>query len=224
MGELKLLINEDLPLRDLVYHSIRSAILKGDLKPGDRLMEMHLAQQLGVSRTPIREAIHMLEEEGLTISIPRKGAHVAGLTLKDMEDIFEIRKVLEVFALEKICKDVSPDAVVKMRFALKIYKEAMSSGEIEALVDKDADFHGTIYEATSNHRLHGFVTQLRELLARYRWEVLQSNLTWEKTYDEHKEIVDAIEAHDFERAKKAAIDHITTTEKIMMKIMGKDSE
>ena len=65
MGELKLLINEDLPLRDLVYHSIRSAILKGDLKPGDRLMEMHLAQQLGVSRTPIREAIHMLEEEGL---------------------------------------------------------------------------------------------------------------------------------------------------------------
>ena len=72
MRELKLLVDEDMPLRDLVYYSIRSAILKGDLKPGERLMEMHLAQQLGVSRTPIREAIHMLEEEGLTISIPRK--------------------------------------------------------------------------------------------------------------------------------------------------------
>ena len=222
MGEIKLLINEELPLRDLVYHSIRSAILKGDLKPGDRLMEMHLAQQLGVSRTPIREAIHMLEEEGLTISIPRKGAHVAGLTLKDMEDIFEIRKVLEVFALKKICEDVSPDAIVKMRFALKIYQEAMSSGEIEVLVDKDADFHATIYDATSNQRLHGFVTQLRELLARYRWEVLQSNTNWEKTYEEHKEIVDAIEAHDFERAKNAAIAHINTTERIMMRIMGKE--
>ena len=134
----------------------------------------------------------------------------------------EIRKVLEVFALKKICEDVSPDAIVKMRFALKIYQEAMSSGEIEVLVDKDADFHATIYDATSNQRLHGFVTQLRELLARYRWEVLQSNTNWEKTYEEHKEIVDAIEAHDFERAKNAAIDHINTTERIMMRIMGKE--
>lgn len=221
MGELKLLVDEDMPLRDLVYHSIRSAILKGDLKPGERLMEMHLAQQLGVSRTPIREAIRMLEEEGLTISIPRKGAQVAGLTLKDMEDIFEIRKVLEVFALEKICNQLSPEAIIKMRFALKVYKEAMASGEIEALVEKDAEFHAALYEATSNQRLHGFVAQLRDLLDRYRWEVLQRDQNWDKTYEEHKEIVDALEAKDFERAKKASIEHILTTEKIMKQIMEK---
>ena len=224
MRELKLLVDEDMPLRDLVYYSIRSAILKGDLKPGERLMEMHLAQQLGVSRTPMREAIHMLEEEGLTISMPRKGAQVAGLTLKDMEDIFEIRKVLEIFALEKICNKISPDAIIKMRFALKVYKEAMASGEIEALVEKDAEFHGALYEATDNQRLHGFVAQLRDLLDRYRWEVLQRDQNWDKTYEEHKEIVDALEARDFERAKKASIEHILTTEKIMKQIMERNKK
>ena len=76
--ELKLNMDAYLPLRDVVFHTLRDAILKGDLKPGERLMEMHLAEKLGVSRTPIREAIRMLEQEGLAITIPRKGAQVAG--------------------------------------------------------------------------------------------------------------------------------------------------
>ena len=78
-----------LPLRDVVFNTLREAILKGELKPGERLMELQLASKLGVSRTPIREAIRMLEQEGLAVTMPRKGAEVAKMTLKDMEDVLE---------------------------------------------------------------------------------------------------------------------------------------
>ena len=79
--ELKLNMNEYLPLRDVVFHTLREAILRGDLRPGERLMEIQLANKMGVSRTPIREAIRMLEQEGLAVTMPRKGAEVAKMTL-----------------------------------------------------------------------------------------------------------------------------------------------
>lgn len=88
---LELQMDAYLPLRDVVFQTLRGAILKGDLKPGERLMELQLASKLGVSRTPIREAIRMLEQEGLAVTIPRKGAEVAKMTEKDMEDVLEIR-------------------------------------------------------------------------------------------------------------------------------------
>ena len=83
-------MNEYLPLRDVVFNTLRQAILRGELKPGERLMEIQLANKLGVSRTPIREAIRMLEQEGLAVTIPRKGAEVAKMTEKDMEDVLQI--------------------------------------------------------------------------------------------------------------------------------------
>lgn len=91
MDDLELNMNAYLPLRDVVFSTLREAILKGELKPGERLMELQLAEKMGVSRTPIREAIRMLEQEGLAVTIPRRGAQVAGMTEKDMEDALEIR-------------------------------------------------------------------------------------------------------------------------------------
>ena len=90
-GELKMDVNEYLPLRDVVFNTLRQAILTGEMEPGERLMEIQLANKLGVSRTPIREAIRKLELEGLVIMIPRKGAEVAHITVKDMSDGLEVR-------------------------------------------------------------------------------------------------------------------------------------
>ena len=87
-------MNEYLPLRDVVFNTLRKAILRGELKPGERLMEIQLANKLGVSRTPIREAIRKLELEGLVLMIPRKGAEVAQITEKNMQDVLEVRKAL----------------------------------------------------------------------------------------------------------------------------------
>ena len=93
---LKVNENEYLPLRDVVFNTLRQAILRGEFKPGERLMEIQLANKLGVSRTPIREAIRMLEQEGLAVTIPRKGAEVAKMTEKDMEDVLQMMIVLSI--------------------------------------------------------------------------------------------------------------------------------
>ena len=96
-------MDEYLPLRDVVFKTLRQAILKGELKPGERLMEIALAEKLGVSRTPIREAIRKLELEGLVVMVPRKGAHVANITEKDLNDVLEVRIGLENMAIDKAC-------------------------------------------------------------------------------------------------------------------------
>ena len=94
-NDLHLEMNEYLPLRDVVFNTLRQAILRGELKPGERLMEIALSQRLGVSRTPVREAIRMLEQEGLVIMIPRKGAQVAEISEKDLEELEQAVKEFE---------------------------------------------------------------------------------------------------------------------------------
>ena len=93
-------MDEFLPLRDVVFNTLRRAILTGELKPGERLMEIHLANKLGVSRTPIREAIRKLELEGLVIMIPRRGAEVAQITEKSLKDVLEVRRALDALCVE----------------------------------------------------------------------------------------------------------------------------
>ena len=95
-----------MPLRDVVFHTLRRAIMQGDLKPGERLMEIKLANRLGVSRTPIREAIRMLELEGLVTMVPRKGAQVAEITEKDLKDVLEVRIGLEELAVKFVCQRI----------------------------------------------------------------------------------------------------------------------
>ena len=110
-SDLHLEMNEYLPLRDVVFNTLRQAILRGELKPGERLMEIALSQRLGVSRTPVREAIRMLEQEGLVIMIPRKGAEVAEITEKNMQDVLEVRKALEELSVQLACERITPEQV-----------------------------------------------------------------------------------------------------------------
>ena len=116
--QLELNINAYLPLRDVVFHTLREAILKGELKPGERLMELQLAAKLGVSRTPVREAIRMLEQEGLAVTVPRKGAEVARMTEKDMEDVLQIRRALDELAVGLACDNMTEDKLTKLYEAL----------------------------------------------------------------------------------------------------------
>ena len=106
--------DEYLPLRDVVFNTLRQAILTGEMKPGERLMEIHLANKLGVSRTPIREAIRKLELEGLVIMIPRRGAEVAQITWKNLKDVLEVRKALDVLAIELACERMTQEELQKL--------------------------------------------------------------------------------------------------------------
>ena len=117
--QLELNMDAYLPLRDVVFNTLREAILRGDLVPGERLMEMHLANKLGVSRTPVREAIRMLEQEGLAVTIPRKGAQVAKMTEKDLQDVLEIRDSLDELAVSMGCERMTEEQLKELDEAYK---------------------------------------------------------------------------------------------------------
>ena len=142
-----------LPLRDVVFNTLREAILKGELQPGERLMELQLASKLGVSRTPIREAIRMLEQEGLAVTMPRKGAEVARMTLKDMEDVLEVRDALDELAAQIACERMTAEQMQILKETKKEFEEILESGDVKKIADVDVRFHDIIYEATDNARL-----------------------------------------------------------------------
>ena len=123
----KVNMNEYLPLRDVVFNTLRQAILRGELKPGERLMEIQLANKLGVSRTPIREAIRKLELEGLVLMIPRKGAEVAEITEKNMRDVLEVRKALEELAVQLACEKITDEEIEEMKKAAEEFKMILKS-------------------------------------------------------------------------------------------------
>ena len=116
--------NEYLPLRDVVFNTLRESILTGEMKPGERLMEIHLANRLGVSRTPIREAIRMLELEGLVTMIPRRGAEVAQITEKGLKDVLEVRQALDALAIELACERITEEEIRELRRACDTFVQS----------------------------------------------------------------------------------------------------
>ena len=128
-NNFKVNMNEYLPLRDVVFNTLRQAILKGELAPGERLMEIQLAEKLGVSRTPIREAIRKLELEGLVLMIPRKGAEVAKISEKSLRDVLEVRRSLEELAIELACQRMSEDDMAELERVQGNFKSAIDRGE-----------------------------------------------------------------------------------------------
>ena len=128
-------MNEYLPLRDVVFNTLRQAILRGELKPGERLMEIQLANKLGVSRTPIREAIRKLELEGLVLMVPRKGAEVAEITEKNMLDVLEVRKALEELAAELACERITKEQIQEMKVAAREFENTLKSGDVTKIAE-----------------------------------------------------------------------------------------
>ena len=126
MNDFSVDMNEYLPLRDVVFNTLRKAILKGELKPGERLMEIALAERLGVSRTPVREAMRKLELEGLVVMIPRRGAQVANITEKDLNDVLEVRIALENLSIENACMRMTEEQLEELWNAAKNFEATMA--------------------------------------------------------------------------------------------------
>jgi len=212
MDDMTDLMNEYLPLRDVVFQTLRKAILKGQLQPGERLMEVQLANKLGVSRTPIREAIRKLELEGLVTMIPRRGAEVAEITEKNMRDVLEVRRALEELAVKIACEKITEEELEQLRKVSKKFREVMHSDDLMLITETDVAFHEIIYEATGNARLIQILNNLREQMYRYRVEYLKDYNSHGILAEEHDEIVNALCARQRERACKAIIAHIDNQE------------
>ena len=195
---------EYMPLREVVFLTLRRQILKGNLKPGERLMEISLANKLGVSRTPIREAIRKLEHEGLVVMVPRRGAHVSGITRQELNDVLEIRRSLDVLAVRKAVecmtqKDIRELRAAEEAFAILVEKK---DADLTALGEADEHFHDVIYQGTNNRRLLQILNNLREQMYRFRVEYLKDTEIRQSLVREHDAIVKALEDRDAEEAER----------------------
>ena len=217
-------MDEYLPLRDVVFKTLRQGILTGELKPGERLMEIHLANKLGVSRTPIREAIRKLELEGLVTMIPRRGAEVAQITEKSMKDVLEVRKVLDNLSVELACDRITEEEKEQLKHACLDFEDAVKTGDFSMVAKTDVAFHDIIVAATRNIRLSQMVNNLAEQMYRYRFEYIKDSSQHNRLVEEHKEICDGIVNGDKERALKAIEAHIDNQEIAVLRQIRIDRE
>lgn len=210
-------MNEYLPLRDVVFNTLRQAILRGELKPGERLMEINLSNRLGVSRTPVREAIRMLEQEGLVIMIPRKGAQVAQITEQDLNDVLEVRLGLEELAVRFACERITDEELGELERALQRFEKVMNQADLSALAEADVRFHEIIYQATHNQRLVQIINNIREQMYRYRIEYLKDVESRKQLVEEHYAIWEALKNRDRECAVRHICGHIVNQQEAIRK-------
>lgn len=211
--KLELLIDEYLPLRDVVFNTLRQGILKGELKPGERLMEIHLANRLGVSRTPIREAIRMLELEGLVTMIPRKGAEVARISKQDLRDVLEVRRSLDSLAVSLACERITDEEKQMLSRTEDDFEKAITTRDATTIAEADVKFHDVILKASKNGRLVQMVNNLAERVYRYRLEYIKDSRNHQRLIEEHRKIMEYIGAGDAENARNAIETHIDNQEK-----------
>ena len=184
------------PLRELVCETIRQAIVDGVFSPGERLMEIQLADEMGVSRTPVREAIRKLELEGFVVMIPRRGTYVADISIKDINEVYEIRTSLEVLAAGLAAERISDEELETMQRLLVEIGQHIEDGNIEKIVEIDTAFHDVLYKASRNKRLAGIINNLREQITVIRRRSMMYPGRLQNTMEEHRILVDSIAAHD----------------------------
>ena len=211
-------MDEYLPLRDVVFNTLRKAILKGELKPGERLMEIALAERLGVSRTPVREAMRKLELEGLVVMIPRRGAQVANITEKDLND------VLENLSIENACKKMTEEQLAELKKAAKVFEATMEDGNLVKLAEADVAFHEVIYQSSDNRRLNQVLNNLREQIYRYRVEYLKEEETRKLLVKEHDEIYEAIRNRDVKTAQEISYQHIENQREAIIRSIREEND
>lgn len=214
VGNLKL--ENYKPLRDIVFEHLREAILSGKLEPSTRLMEVQLAEELGVSRTPVREAIRKLELEGLVVMIPRKGAYVADVSLKDVIEVLEIRAGIEGFATSLAAQRMSDSEIVKLKEISNRFKKSLRDQDSEQMVQIDIEFHDYIFQSTSNKKLIQISNSLREQVYRFRKIYITEYNRSEDIIQEHESIIEAISKRNIMAAMENAMKHIELQQKFIV--------
>lgn len=222
---MKVNLNDYKPLRDIIFETLREAIIKGELKPGERLLEETLAEKMGVSRTPVREAIRKLELEGLVKMLPRKGAHVADLSIKDIMDVLELRATLDGLASALAANRISQDELLEFKNVLgQFIMVAGKPNNLNNVIKKDVEFHDIIYRASRNERLIQLANNLREQIQRFRVIYLKEYSSVENLIREHEEIYNAVANGNMEVARKTAESHIKAQEEAILKALNESKK
>ena len=197
------------PIREKVYEDLKSAILSGHYTPGEKLAEEHLAETLGVSRTPVREALHKLESEGLIRPRKKRGFNVSRDTKEDVEELFELRSILEGHTLRVISRIISEEILSELNESIQKAEEALKRNRIEEVFKWNTRFHDTLHELVADKtRLHQLIVNIRKYVLRYRKDTLQYPDGGRRAVEGHKKILLALRLKDPELCERVMREHI----------------
>lgn len=210
---MELEVTDKYSLRGRVYHQIREDIISGHYKKNEELREATVAKELGVSRTPVREALHQLELEGLVAIVPNKGAYVKGFTDKDIHDIFVIRSLLEGLCAKWATEHISTEQMQAMEESVCLAEFHMQQGHMEQFAEQDSRFHEILYQASGSTVLKDLLTDYHQYVKRVRKASIANKERLGHTNEEHKNIMLAIKEKDGEKAEILAHEHILNSMK-----------
>ncbi len=206
------------PLKDLVYLELKHKILTGEIVSQTRLMEIDLSEKMNVSRTPIREAIKRLADDGLVKVEPRRGAYVANISIKDMLDVFEVREDMEGFATKLAAERITEEEKKTLHQIATDYEFAIKQGNKERIIELDEAFHNFIVACSGNETLTNLVSYVQELSLRFRYLYYDDFSLYKSTAEQHKRIVEAISAGNGEDARLEADAHVKALKKFVFEL------
>ena len=198
-----------LSIREKVYEQLKSAILSGHYTPGEKLAEEHLAERLGVSRTPVREALHKLESEGLIKLRKKRGFVVSRDTKDEVEELFELRSILEGYTLRLISQTISAETLKQLNAFVQNAEEALRRKKISEVFKWNTRFHDTLHELVANKaRLHRLIVNMRKYVLRHRKDTLRYPDGGRRAVEGHKKILLALGLKDPELCERVMREHI----------------
>lgn len=205
------------PIREIVLERLRKAIMSGSFEPGDRLVETTIAEGMGVSRTPVREAFRQLEIEGLAENVPRKGTIVKGISKRDILEIYEIREVLEGLAFRLACANINEARILELKEMLVKMEQSIDKNDIKEYWRLHSEFHNTIMYFSNNQRLIDQMKQIYEYLSKLRNFTLVMNKRRNIAMEEHKALIEAFENKDEILAEQIGREHTLNAKRFLSK-------
>ena len=200
---------KEMPVRERAYEYLKSAILSDRIHPGERLAEEHLAKEMGVSRTPVREALHKLESEGLIKALETRGFIVSKDSREEIEELFDMRAILEGYGLRVISEKVSENLLEQLNGFIGKAEDALRRKQIREIFKWNTQFHDTLHRMLAEKkRLHRLLVNVRKYVLRYRENTLQYPDGGRRALDGHRKIVMALRLKDPDLCERVMREHI----------------
>jgi len=214
-------LSDPRPMREIVLEKIKQAIYEGSLKKEERLVESTIADNLGVSRTPVREALRQLESEGLVKNYPRRGAVVEGISIEDAMEIYDLREVLEGLMARKTCENISDEGIQQLKEILLKMRISIDGSEYEQYLTLHNDYNRILLTNSKNKRLIAMITNIHDNLSSLRNITLLTKERREEAFYEHGEIVAALSDRNRERVEILARNHVINAKRAFLDSVSK---
>jgi DNA-binding GntR family transcriptional regulator len=196
-----------------VFENLKQAVIKGKIAPGSRLIESRLAETLGISRTPVREAIHKLEREGYLKKLPRGGFTVLGFSREDIEETFGIRSILESYAARLAAIKHEEAALKPLEDKINAYQKCLDNNDLDPLLKINTEFHELLYALSRSPRLVKMINDLKDQIYQYRKVILKNERLARISNEDHRRMLEYIRRRDAEGVEKLVRDHLIRGQK-----------